>query len=1011
MDIHRCRFVQYPPQPINALAFSHPPNPKQKAPTDLRLALGRNNGDVEIWNPKDGLWVQETILRGRKDTTIEQLVWTQEPVLDELHNSGAPKTSRGPLRLFSTGGSTSVTEWDLNTGAPRSKAEGNFGDIWCFAAQPQLEGATSPDDLQGGAGAQLLAAGCSDGTIILFSTEDDDLRYLRPLAQPPVKKPKVLSLVWRDRNTVVAGYEDSTIRVIDITSRRIMRNMSLGKPTEGNNSVVWTVKCLPDGSIVSGDSSGELKIWDSKNYSLVQRLKSHKADILDIATSASGDMIFSVGVDRRTVTYKLVPLHPGSQKSRWAEVSHKRFHQHDVKCAATFESKELSILVSGGIDARPVVVPIRRSQTEYHRSLPHLPQRSQISASNTSRMFISWWDREIVVYHVRKFATLPMADAGSDGAMESCYDTLTKLVVQDDESIQDAQISRDGRLVAAVTINSVKMFQLRKTQVSGRPCLRTRRIELPSSIARLGARRIGFSPDGKWLYCVRKDNAVVMVKIIPSDDPKGQPTVHDKIVKLYRQARKTTQTALGNYLQTIKQVAFSSDSRVLAVGDLSGAIDVWVLEGHEDALFIDDAATESSSDSAGSSNSSTTSDDEDDDSSSPIIHGQKWIRNPSGSSLPQLDSSILVLTFRPSNTMAKPASSSTHDNRGLHATRHNPHPVSHELPDETNTKLIAISSKHQIVEFDIFTAKLSDWSRRNPSKFLPHDFTKIKDRVIGCFWDCNDRARRGERLWLYGSTWIFMFDVSRDLLRDHPNGATGGVGAGDVEKIGRLGRYEVVEPIIKRSHANEKGQQLLQAAGNGQREREGDKRSRKRKRNTGAGDDIRLSEREGGIGPEVRKFKAASGDDAEVVDLDNDNVGDEMDLDNELDEDEREDDALALMRRGEGAIPGAVEDAATDEQATGSVSKQRAPRMYWYTFEYHAILGIEVIGPAAPSQSTGDGDAIELATTEGTKAEDVRNNTSTSTSTGDNIEVVIVERPMYDVELGPRFDGGQEWEV
>ncbi|OAP62405.1 hypothetical protein AYL99_04608 [Fonsecaea erecta] len=999
MDIHRCRFVQYPPQPINAVAFSHSSNPKKKAPSDLRLALGRNNGDIEIWNPENGLWVQENILKGSRNTTIEQLAWTQDLVWEESHNTITPKASRGPLRLFSTGGSTSVTEWDLTTGTPRSRAEGNFGDIWCFAAQPQLEDAKSQEALQGGAGSQLLAAGCSDGTIILFSTEDDDLRYLRPLAQPPVKKPKVLSLVWRDRNTVVAGYEDSMIRVIDVSSRRILRNMSLGKPIEGNNSVVWTVKCLPDGTIVSGDSSGELKIWDSKNYSLVQRLKSHKADILDIAMNTSGDMIFSVGVDRRTVTHKMVPLHSGTQKMRWAEVSHKRIHQHDVKCAASFESIELSVLVSGGMDARPVVVPIRRSQTEYHRALSHLPQRSHISSSKASRVFISWWDHEIVVYHVRKFSPLSPADGSLEGTAESYYDTLTKLVIQDDESIQDAHISPDGRLITAATSNGVKMFQLRNTHVSGKPCLRTRQIELPPSIARLGARRIGFSPDGKWLYCVRKDNAVVMMKLSSSDDSKDRPAIHEKIVKLYRQPRKTAQSALGSYLQTIKQVAFSTDSRVLGVGDISGAIDVWVLEGHEDVNFIDDAGSESSNDSSGSSTSSTTSDDEDDDSSSPIIHGQKWIRNPSGSSLPQLDSSILVLTFRPPPDSPKSSSAGAHDNRGLHATRHNPHPVSHELPDEANTKLIAVTAKHQLVEFDILTAKLSEWSRRNPSKFLPHDFTKIKDRVVGCFWDCHDRTRNGERLWLYGPSWIFMFDVSRDLLKDHPNGVTSGSREGEVDKIGRLGRYEVVEPLIKGGHANRKRQKLLEPAAHEQGER--DRSSKKRKRNTGAGDQMRLEDREGGLGSELRRFKNASGDDAEVIDLDIENAGNEMDLDDDLGEDERQDDALALMRRGESGSS-ATEKVTPNGQDTAPLSSQRTPRMYWSTFDYQSILGIEVIGTPEPSPPASNGFTTEVATTE-------RNNIEEGSS--GNIEVIIVERPMHDVGQEPRFDGGQEWDV
>ncbi|ETI29031.1 hypothetical protein G647_01484 [Cladophialophora carrionii CBS 160.54] len=997
MDIHRCRFVQYPPQPINALAFSHLSDSKKRTPSDLRLALGRNNGDIEIWNPSHGLWLQEIILKGSKNTTIEQLAWTQDLVVDEDEWVNGQKYSNGPLRLFSTGGSTAITEWDLCTGMPRRKAEGNFGDIWCFAPQPQIKANKAPDTLLPGAGSQLLAAGCSDGTIVLFSTEDDDLRYDRVLAQPPVKKPKVLSLAWRDRDTLIAGYEDSTIRVIDVPGRRIIRNMSLGKPAEGsNNSVVWSVKCLPNGTIVSGDSSGELKIWDSKNYSLAQRLSSHKADILDIAFSASGDTIFSVGVDRRTVIYKQVHIHSGTQRTRWAEVAHKRYHQHDVKCAASFESKDLSILVSGGMDTRPVVVPIRRSQTENHRTLPHLPQRSQVSASSASRLFISWWDREIVVYHVAKYQDSPRDDS-SEGAAGPHYQNLARLSLQGDESIQHAQISEDGQFIVAATLSSVKLFQLRRTNASGNPGLRSRQIDLPPTIVRLGARQVGFSPDGKWLFAIRKDNAVALVKITASSDPKGRPTIHEKVVRLYRGSRPSSSPALGTYCQIITQTAFSSDSRALAVGDLSGAIEVWVLEGHEDLNFIDSTGSDRSADSSSSASSSTTStdeDDDDDDDDSPVIHAQKWIRNPSGSSLPQLDSAILALTFRPSSIVP---THPKHDNLGLHATRHNPHPVAQELPSPAAMKLLGVTATHHITEFDVLSSTLSDWSRRNPSQFLPPEFTRIKDRVVGCFWDCGDVPNKGARLWLYGSTWIVMLDVSKDFPQHqrggHEKKITKGndvskrVADGGAEKIGRLGRYDVLEPVINGADVGGP----VTHSGDARTQQDHD-RGRKRKRNTGAGDEVRPQERETGLGRFVRKFKNAAGEDEEVIDLD---VENSHHTGKGEDEDEADDmeldgpdgvDTLALMRRG---------DREHEHESKDTRPRTRRPWSHWTTFEYHSILGISVI------VHRGE---VTLSTSTNT-------NTNADADASSNIEVVIVERPIYDIDQVPRFDGGQEWEV
>lgn len=975
MDIHRCRFVQYPPHSINALAFSHSSDAKKKAPLDLRLAVGRNNGDIELWNPRNGLWVQETTLRGSKDTTIEQLAWTQDILVDE--DAQGAKVSRGPLRLFSTAGTSSVTEWDLSTGSPKRRAEGNFGDIWCFAAQPQLENVDSnnTDGLPNGAAAQLLAAGCSNGTVVLFSTEDDDLRFSRTLLAPPVRKPKALSIAWRDRNTVVVGYEDSTIRVIDVPSKKVLRNMSLGKPVDGNHSVVWTVKCLPDGSIVSGDSSGELKIWDPKNYSLVQRIRSHKADILDIATSPSGDMIFSLGVDRRTVTYKAVAAHPGTKKTRWAEVTHRRFHQHDVKCSASFESKELSVLVSGGMDARPVVVPIRKSQSEQHRTLPHLPQRPPISSSTAARLFICWWDREIVVYHMRKQKSIDDS-FNDDASADSSYETLARLVMQDEDNLQDAKISDDGKLIVAASSNSVKIFQLRKTQVSGRPCLRTRQIDLPPALARLGSRRVGFSPDGKWVYMVRKDNTVALAKILLPEDPKERPSIHEKITKLYRTPRKTQSppSALGTYNQTITQIAFSSDSRVLAVGDLSGAIDAWILEGHEDLDFVEaaaDSSDESVKSSASSFSSSSSSSDDEDEDESPVVHGQKWTRNPAGSQFPQLDSSILALTFRPSPVTLP--SNPADGNVGLHATRHTPHPVSPEFP-ATEHKLIAITATHQLVEFDVLSCRLSEWSRRNPSKYLPHEFTRLKDRVVGWFWDCTDRDKRGERLWLYASTWLFMLDVSQDLRQESSR----------AEKAGRLGRYDVLQPAEEKNDldfAAPPGQMQQRLLENGK-----DKAGRKRKRNTGAGDAVPERERQSGVGSALLKFKTDS-EDVQMIDIDAAVDGaaqDDSELDEDLNETEESNgDVLALMRRNAEGV-----EVTSPVPALTSTSATELRPSYWRTFAYRSILGISVIGPARTSE----------------------NNAATTTSSEDNLEVVIVERSMYDVDQLPRFDGGQDWE-
>ena len=354
MDIHRCRFVPYPPSAINALAFSHSSQPTRpgKGPSSLRLAIGRANGDIEIWNPLRGAWYQESIIRGAKDRSIEGLVWTQDP--EDVDKSG--NIIPGKLRLFSIGYSTAVTEWDIGTGRPVRHSAGNHGEIWCIAAQPKgqllkrpegpVGDQTQEEELQ----LQILAVGCADGAVVLLSTADGDLQFTRILARPSKKRSRVLSLTFQNRQTIVAGHADSTIRVYDMRNGQQIRDMTLGAGPKGDpkETLVWSVKCLADGTIVSGDSTGTLCFWDGKIYALLQRIKSHDADILDVAVSADGQSVFSAGMDRRTTLYRLTGSGRSGEGHRWAKITHQRMHQHDVKTMAVFETRGLSVLVSGG---------------------------------------------------------------------------------------------------------------------------------------------------------------------------------------------------------------------------------------------------------------------------------------------------------------------------------------------------------------------------------------------------------------------------------------------------------------------------------------------------------------------------------------------------------------------------------------------------------------------------------------------------------------------------------------
>ncbi|CAI7580121.1 unnamed protein product [Penicillium bialowiezense] len=935
MDIHRCRFVSYNPQAINALAFSHPPSADlagRGIPT-LRLAIGRANGDIEIWNPMRGAWFQETVMRGGKDRSIEGLAWTLDPQEDGPENAKLP----GKLRLFSIGYSAAVTEWDLENGSPLRHSSGNYGEIWCLAAQPRWQapkGKTGP--AEGEYTGQHLAAGCADGSIVILSTADNDLKFQR-LMRPSTKRARVLSVTFQNRHTIVAGYADSSIRLFDIRSGSQLRTISLGKgPTGGPKELlVWSVKCLPDGTIVSGDSAGEIRFWDAKNYSLVQRIQGHLADTLDVAVSSNGDTVISGGADQRTVVYRKKDGEKGDKKGRWAEVMHRRYHTHDVKTFAVYETKDISIAVSGGPDATPIVLPLREFGKEHHRKLSSLPQIPQLTSAPSARLVMSFWDREVSLWRVSRGPT--SLNESIDGQR---HRLVGKVLIQGEENISSAMLSSDGKTLAVATVSDIKLFSLRRRKGDEKGALRIQKIDVPNALSNEGARLVTISPDGRWLSVVRPNSEICMARIQPSSTSTEKAQVIPQFAKIKRATRhvrheKASHGSLGDYERTIRSVVFSDDSQLLATGDISGCVDTWALSTPKDSTNGTTKANKSSE------SDDDSSDDEEEDI---IIEGECWSTAAAESPIPRMKSGVTLMSFRP-----KAAPTQKTLTNGTQQTGQD--------------RLMVLTSEHQLVEFNARDGTLSDWSRRNPKAYLPAEFRGVKDRAMGCMWDLFEGR---ERLWLYGASWLWMFD----LLQDFPSPEQVAAGATSTEDKNAV--------------------QLAKAA---KRKREAleDDEEERRKHNTGAGDRIQQSKMDVHFGTKVRKIVGSDESQGEWVALDKERTR----VPGEDDDAYEYDDAfaatnettLARLRRGDGATPETATPQKGSKGADKTPKKQLADlngasaqpaRRWWHTYKYRDILGI-----APLNTLSGDG--------------------SDDQDPMGNLEVAVVERPMWDVELPGRY--------
>ncbi|KAH9826893.1 UTP4-U3 snoRNP protein [Teratosphaeria destructans] len=720
MDVHRSRFVPYPTYAISALAFSRTNDAgcSGALPT-LRLALGRENGTIEIWNPLRGSWVQESVFVG-DGKGIDGLVWTQDPDEHDLEGNVIP----GQYRLFSIGSAPAVTEWDLETGQIKRRSTGNFDEVWCLAAQPRWKPSKNDEEPR----SQDLVAGCVDGSLVLMSTSDCDLQFKRTLARVGGKRPTCLCVTYQNRDVALAGFGDSTIRAYDTRNATMIRQMSLGGGVPGHpkNAMVWQIKALPNGDIVSGDSNGNVCFWDGRNYSQLRRLTGHDTDCLDLVTSADGKTIFSGSITGKIAVYK-----SADGRSSWAKTSHRRLHDGEVKALASYDSKKgLSIVVSGGSDMTPFVTPLREFGKENVRSLPYLPHDSPVASASRARLLISWWSKDVYVWRIARQKPISTDEETHPRKLVAKLSLSTSK-----EFIRSATVTADGKLLAVSTSAAIKVFQLKKRP--GTDALAVRKVEMPRDFADDGARLVSFSPNGKWLAIVRADSEVHVARFAADFEQPKKIKCFSETVELDRHRRTMRHSAFAKYERSIVKVAWASDSSMLVAGDLAGFLDAWVLEGHEDitAPPVDKAKHDSDKGSDIGSEADSSDDDGDDDEEMTVYYGQHWTEAPNVHLIPKLESAPLVMAFRPT----KVQDTTANGNPGVHVTRHNPHAHSHSLPAGEH-RLWILTARHQMHEFDVLAGKITEWNR-----------------AIGAVWDAKDR------LWLYGSSWLSMLDVKQDL--------------------------------------------------------------------------------------------------------------------------------------------------------------------------------------------------------------------------------------------------------
>jgi U3 small nucleolar RNA-associated protein 4 len=336
--VHRSRFAVCHPSGINALSLNKNGN---------LLAVGRSNGDIEIWNVEHG-WFCVKKIPGSGESTIQVLLWA---------------VTDGVERLFSAGLNARLIEWDLVTLRPLHASDSYGGAVWC--------GALSPNQNQ-------LCVGCEDGSLRLFEITSDD----GPVYQSMVGRhdSRVLSMSWARKDHIASGGADSTVRSWLRGASTSWRNSCriTVEAVNGEPTSVWTLTELSDGNLVTGDSLGNVQFWDLPHGTLRAGFKKHTADVLAVCSHGAG-LVYASGVDNTVCQFKC------TSDGKWKLTTIQRPHTHDVYALTLANIRGQGLrLISGGLDTQLCVYNATDFDKQRPVKIPPFLHSPVISASTSS---------------------------------------------------------------------------------------------------------------------------------------------------------------------------------------------------------------------------------------------------------------------------------------------------------------------------------------------------------------------------------------------------------------------------------------------------------------------------------------------------------------------------------------------------------------------------------------------------------------------------------------------------
>ncbi|KAI7802339.1 U3 small nucleolar RNA-associated protein 4 homolog [Triplophysa rosa] len=460
--VHQVRFFEYMPTGIRALAF-HAQNEK--------MAVARMDGSVEICDCSDNFF-QEKVIPGREQCGIEALSWVGD-------------------RLFSAGLNGEIAEYDLTNQKVKYTIDAYGGPIWTITGNKQ---------------GTHLAVGCEDGNVKLFEVNEDKIQFERNLNR---QKGRIISLSWHPSGSKIAAGMMDMIQVFNVETGHSIHRMLVDRGLRTSRSeecVVWSVVYLSDGTIISGDSAGMVKMWDDCTGTLIKSHNVTKSDVLALSVSQNEDSLVAGTSEGFVVQFQFVSVVLEKDEKEWVRTRTFKNHTHDIRAVAEITTA----VVSGGMDTQLVVRPlldkveVRSTASALRKIL--FPHRRLVSCAKKAGLMLFQYPSHLELWRLGE--SEGQAIPGSSLPIIKKPEKLLLLKVKGEEHIRCSIVSPCGEWIAYSTASSLRLYRL---NCDNNNVSITKISKLPKVLS--SANQLCFSPDSSHLFSASIESSVHMVSL------------------------------------------------------------------------------------------------------------------------------------------------------------------------------------------------------------------------------------------------------------------------------------------------------------------------------------------------------------------------------------------------------------------------------------------------------------------------------------------------------------------